>query len=411
MDDIDFATHMGTVALALRGQPVSKHGNEWRYGTNGSLSVDIKRGTFFNHETKEGGGVVAFIRSEIPGTNELDYLAGLGCIKKPRDPAPPRSNGANEIPNDAAGDPFKNTTFKNTSPQFHIVKTWSYVDEAGAGLFEVCRLENGKTGADGKPVKTYRQRHKVNGEYIDNVKGIRQVPYRLPELINAAAASKIIFIAEGEKCADAVITLGGAATCNAMGAGKWPDGLTPFFKGADVVILPDNDKPGAKHAGMVAGKLQGVAKRVRVLDLPGLPPKGDVADWIAAGGTQTRLYELAETDSAAAVNGPLPLFPPLPDEAPYPMDGLGPTLSRAAGAIASNSQVPAPMAAQSVLATASLAACAHADVTLPFGQARPLALYFITFPQVGTASLLRTTRRCGQSASARKRFAKNMTLP
>jgi hypothetical protein len=61
-----FAAHMETVALALRGRPSSKHGTEWRYGTNGSLSIDIKRGTFFNHETKEGGGTLAFIRSEKP---------------------------------------------------------------------------------------------------------------------------------------------------------------------------------------------------------------------------------------------------------------------------------------------------------------------------------------------------------
>jgi hypothetical protein len=162
MDDIDFSAHMETVALALRGRPSSKHGNEWRYGTNGSLSIDIKRGTFFNHETKEGGGTLAFIRSEKPGTDALDFLTGLGCIKKPRESKPPRSNGANEIPYDTASGPFKGVVFKNTSKQFHIVKTWSYGDEAGAELFQVCRLENGKTGADGRPVKTYRQWHKVN---------------------------------------------------------------------------------------------------------------------------------------------------------------------------------------------------------------------------------------------------------
>jgi hypothetical protein len=62
------------------------------------------------------------------------------------------------------------------------------------------------------------------------------------------------------------MALGGTATCNAMGAGKWPDELTPFFKGADVCVLPDNDKPGAEHAGMVAARLHGIAKRVRLLE-------------------------------------------------------------------------------------------------------------------------------------------------
>jgi hypothetical protein len=110
-DDIDFAAHMETVALDLRGRPSSKHGNEWRYGANGSLSIDIKRGTFFDHENNKGGGVVEFIQSEKPGTDALDYLRGLGCIEKPRP-----GNGANN-------DPFKGVTLKNNSKQFHIVKT------------------------------------------------------------------------------------------------------------------------------------------------------------------------------------------------------------------------------------------------------------------------------------------------
>jgi hypothetical protein len=41
---------------------------------------------------------------------------------------------------------------------------------------------------------------------------------------------------------------------------------------------------------------------VRILELPGLPPKGDVADWIEAGGTLARLYELAEKNSSDSIN-------------------------------------------------------------------------------------------------------------
>jgi hypothetical protein len=76
-------------------------------------------------------------------------------------------------------------------------------------------------------------------------------------------------------------------------------------------------------------------------------------------------------------NDPLPLFPPLPSAAPYPVDALG-FLSTAAKAIVRKVQVPPEIAAQSVLAVAALAAQAHADVLLPFGQKRPLSLYFAT---------------------------------
>lgn len=60
-DDIDLSQHMAAVALAILGEPVTKHGSEWRYGTHGSLCVDIKAGTWFDHENNVGGGVVDFV--------------------------------------------------------------------------------------------------------------------------------------------------------------------------------------------------------------------------------------------------------------------------------------------------------------------------------------------------------------
>ncbi len=75
---------------------------------------------------------------------------------------------------------------------------------------------------------------------------------------------------------------------------------------------------------------------------------------------------------------PLPLCPPLPDPAPYPLHALGQELGSAAAAIARKVQVPTSVAAQSVLAAAALAAQAHCDVRLPFGQRRPLSLYLVS---------------------------------
>jgi Protein of unknown function (DUF3987) len=48
-----------------------------------------------------------------------------------------------------------------------------------------------------------------------------------------------------------------------------------------------------------------------------------------------------------------------------------------------NVQVPVAMAAQSVLAAASLVTSAHADVMLPYGQTRPLSLFFLTVAATG----------------------------
>jgi len=69
------------------------------------------------------------------------------------------------------------------------------------------------------------------------------------------------------------------------------------LSGADVVILPDNDQHGRSHLDAVAASLKEVGARVRVLDLPGLPPKGDVVDWAEAGGTAEQLRDLIEHDA------------------------------------------------------------------------------------------------------------------
>jgi hypothetical protein len=263
-----------------------------RFGQHGSKAVNLKTGVWFDHEINEGGSLY-----QLPGEHWPNETRMNG-------------NGAAHSNGDETAYPFKNATFKNTSARFRIVKVWTYTDEAGAELFEVCHLENGEIGADGKPDKTYRQRRKdALGKYILDMDGVRKVPYRLPQLIEAIAQSKTIFITEGEKCADAVIALGGVATCNAMGAGKWPDDLTPFFKNADVVVLPDNDDPGAKHAALLLEKLQGTARRVRIIELPNLPPKGDIADWIVAGGTLENLEALVagldESDTTASDDPPV----------------------------------------------------------------------------------------------------------
>jgi hypothetical protein len=98
--------------------------------------------------------------------------------------------------------------------------------------------------------------------------------------------------------------LGLAATCNAGGAtkqtadgkrrrSKWRPELNSFFRGRDVIVLPDNDDAGRDHACAVAANLARVATSVRILELPHLPPKGDVSDWLAEGGTRERLEEFA----------------------------------------------------------------------------------------------------------------------
>jgi putative DNA primase/helicase len=82
------------------------------------------------------------------------------------------------------------------------------------------------------------------------------------------------------------------ATTNAGGAGKFCQHHGRALSGHTVVVLGDNDDAGRKHVDTVMRELQTAGVKARELKLPGLPHKGDVLDWIAAGGTAEALADL-----------------------------------------------------------------------------------------------------------------------
>jgi putative DNA primase/helicase len=168
-----------------------------------------------------------------------------------------------------------------------IVVTYDYREEQNELLYQICRMDP----------KDFRQRRpKAGGEWNLTVKGVRKVPYRLPELL-AADLAALVFIPEGEKDADRLVKSGLVATTNAGGAGKWEAAFAEFLVGRNVVVLADNDAAGRNHAKKVARSLVGKAASIKVIELPGLPEKGDVSDWFDAGGTVERLLRLVEEAS------------------------------------------------------------------------------------------------------------------
>ena len=163
-----------------------------------------------------------------------------------------------------------------------LTATYTYRDEKQTVRYQVLRYAP----------KGFRQRRlDEKGGWIWNLKGVRRVLYRLPELL--AAAERRVLIVEGEKDADRLASLGFVTTTNSGGAGKWRSEFSECLRGRHVVILPDNDEPGRRHGEDVARSLSGVAASVRVLLLPGLPDKGDASDWLDAGGTAEELKKLA----------------------------------------------------------------------------------------------------------------------
>src|SRR5215475_2591462 len=120
--------------------------------------------------------------------------------------------------------------------------------------------------------------------------------YRIDEAKEAMAAGEPILIVEGEKDVDTCWGLGFAATCNAHGAGKWTREHSEQLRGADLVVLNDNDKPGRDHAVDVCVASANTARSLRKLalidDWPAMPEGGDITDWMNQGGTANELLEL-----------------------------------------------------------------------------------------------------------------------
>jgi putative DNA primase/helicase len=180
----------------------------------------------------------------------------------------------------------------HTNGHKQLADTYEYYDAHGTLLFQVLRLE---WWEGGRKKKIFPQRHPDPvhpGAYLNGIDGVERVLYNLPHVLQAVEAGETIYIAEGEKDVKRLLALGLTATCNPMGVGKWLDAYSPSLRGAEVVIFPDHDVAGHTHAAQVAQSLAGIAARVTVVPLPDLPEKGDVSDWLAAGGTRDGLLAL-----------------------------------------------------------------------------------------------------------------------
>jgi putative DNA primase/helicase len=163
-----------------------------------------------------------------------------------------------------------------------IVAAYPYHAEDGTLLYQVVRFHP----------KAFRQRRPANpfeassrDGWVWNVEGVEKVPYRLPELL--ARPRDPVCVVEGEKDADALRALGWLATTNAggattsAGASKWELDFGRWLAGRRVAVFPDNDPPGIAHALAVIGTLVfWEAASIRLVSLPGLPPGGDVGDFL-----------------------------------------------------------------------------------------------------------------------------------
>ena len=244
---------------------------------------------------------------------------------------------------------------------------YDYCDEDGTVLYQKVRAF---------PKKFWLQTPDGNKK----LNGVKRVLYRLPELIKSSGT---VFVVGGEKDVETLLKYELTATTNDNGEGNWRPEFNQYLKDRDVVILEDNDDKGKKHGEVVSKSLEGIAKSIRIVKFPELDTGGDVTDYL----TSHTIDELHNKVTESAKVGPewkeqKPLYRPLPESDPYPVDALGDILGNAVEALSEIIQAPKAICANSILASATLAVQGHIDILID-GRIHPTSNFFISIGESG----------------------------
>jgi len=160
---------------------------------------------------------------------------------------------------------------------------YPYIDETENLIYQVVR-----TDKPGQGKKIYQRKPDGNGGWINSIKGVKLIPYRLPEMIQSLSnGNKTLFISEGEKCVDLLINNNYTAICNSGGAGKWGKMDEYFYNfipiDTEIIILPDGDEPGQKHAEDIAKRFYDKGyRKIKIINLGYEIKKehgDDIYDW------------------------------------------------------------------------------------------------------------------------------------
>lgn len=261
-DAVKSSVNLQDFAKSRGLEPLRGHKNRfpcpWRPGADSSGFVIDETG-WYDHVQDEGGDAISFVE-KLDGVDFKTALATLAMWAG--------------IQGTAVATGWKE------------VDTYDFVDASGNLLYQEVRYEP-------KDFRLRRPNPDKPGEWTYSVKGIKRVPYRLPEL----AAAETVYVCEGPKDCNRLAGHGLTATCNAGGAGKFGRDWRHYFEKKNVVILADNDDPGRAHAEDVAHAVSESAASVKVVT-PSEKEKGDASDFLDAGGTVEQLIEMVAAADA-----------------------------------------------------------------------------------------------------------------
>ena len=266
---IEISQYSKEIAIALLGEENKRlsKGHELRYGNNGSLSVNLVKGTWFDHETEEGGGMVSLIQKHH-GSDVSQFLRSIGV----EDLKPVVVNGGDSKPVKS----YSNTEMHNMAKDAELVSRYSedfcVMRFTGKVIRPFSRLADG----------TWRMKRPQGLlPLMFSNEGDKDLPALIVEGENAHLGARTLY--DG-----IVVTWHG-------GTGSWKNqDWSRLSEFSEVLIWPDKDEPGFKCANEIKEHLKQLGMVVKIINPPKhFNDKDDLMDAFERG-EQLNILEYAK---------------------------------------------------------------------------------------------------------------------
>jgi putative DNA primase/helicase len=289
----DFSPSEVSSYYAARLPKLEQRGHEWRgpcpihNGTGDNFSVNAKTGMWCCHSQCGRGGSMFDLEMALSNAefavaaNEVRRIVGRPALRQV-DTNPEMKWGLPGWSHNYLGQQIEAIEQKN---KWRHTAIYPYFDADGRISYVKVRF------IDKQNDKTFRQFGLTSklGWRSRKQAGKKPILYRLNTLDTATE----VFIVNGEKAADrGADALGIVTTCTPDGEGKWWAEYTKALLGKSIRIITDRDEKGEQYGKVVSEAVVPHVVEVKIVRLPGLPPKGDLWDWIEAGGSRDQLSQI-----------------------------------------------------------------------------------------------------------------------
>ena len=268
MQSVDWQRIAPDVAKQLLGEPSSTSSKEFRWGTHGSLTLNLESGTWYSFENDTGGGIIDLIKHMNQDVNTVLKQFGYDLALQSNDslitvdstPTIKQKSNARSFSREQMIDLYKNA----------IVKV-KYSDK-----FMVLRFSEGHY---------IKQKYAPFSLNQDGSWSMKRPEGLLPIYYTDKAKEKPLLLNEGEKALRGCEAIYDGDSCTWHGGvNSWEKAdWSPIF-GREVWLWPDNDEAGLKCANEIASMLRKNGCKVKVAQPPAeFKEKDDLYDAFVRG--------------------------------------------------------------------------------------------------------------------------------